>query len=85
MARKPLADYTKQLQKRSLRNAHRHGQTWDSSEVSLVVNGIDKDETTFDMAMRLGRSYYSVMATRSKVRFAMDHADVLYNPKRKGK
>lgn len=58
-------------------SAHRHGLSWDDYEVSTLVNGISKDETTFDLAMRLGRSYYSVMGARAHVRFALDHIDVL--------
>ncbi|AVD99680.1 HTH DNA binding protein [Mycobacterium phage Cuke] len=68
---------TSKLQQKTLQNAYRHGMTWDDSEVSLLVNGIQKDQTTFDMAMNLGRSYYSVQGARAHVRFAMDHIAVL--------
>jgi hypothetical protein len=38
---------------------------------------ITKDKTTFDMAMRLGRSYYAAQYARSHVGFAMRHASVI--------
>ncbi|AYN58014.1 HTH DNA binding protein [Mycobacterium phage Fowlmouth] len=68
---------TSKLQQKTLRNAYRHGMTWDDDEVSLLVNGIQKDQTTFEMAMALGRSYYSVQGARAHVRFAMDHINVI--------
>ena len=70
-------NHVRQLQNKTLANAHRHGLTWDDDEVSELVNGIQKDETTFNMAMSLGRSYYSVQGARAHVRFAMDHIAVL--------
>jgi hypothetical protein len=69
---------TAQLQARTLKHAVRHGMKWDDSEVSLLANEIQKDSTTYDMAMALGRSYYSVQGARAHVRFALDHRAALY-------
>jgi hypothetical protein len=71
------------LQAKTLRKAYRNGQAWTDEEVSLVVNGIDKDETTYEMALSLGRTYYSVASTRTHVRFALNHAVALYGPIKK--
>jgi hypothetical protein len=70
-------NHVRQLQNKTLANAHRHGLPWDDDEVSELVNGIQKDDTTYNMAMSLGRSYYSVQGARAHVRFAMDHIAVL--------
>lgn len=69
--------HMRSVQAKTLANAHRHGCVWDDEEVAQLVNDIRRDETTFDMAMRLGRSYYSVQGARAHVRFAMDHIDVI--------
>jgi hypothetical protein len=74
--RKPSS--TAQLQAKTLKHAVRHGLKWDDSEVSLLANAIAKDDTTYDMALALGRSYYSVQGARAHVRFALDHRDALY-------
>lgn len=73
---------TAKLQEKTLANAYNHGQVWDDDSVSILVNGIQNDDTTFDMAMSLGRSYYSVQGARAHVRFAMDHIAVI-KPRRK--
>lgn len=73
---------TAQLQAKTLRHADRHGLAWTDDEVSVLANEIEKDSTTFDMAMALGRSYYSVMAARTHVRFALNHQAVLYRQQR---
>ena len=68
---------TSKLQEKTLANAYNHGAVWTDADVSLLVNAIHRDDTTFDMAMRLGRSYYSVQGARAHVRFAMDHIAVI--------
>lgn len=75
---------TAKLQAKTLDNAYNHGAVWSNDEVSVLVSAIQKDETTFDMAMRLGRSYYSVQGARAHIRFAMDHIDVI-KPRQKRK
>lgn len=72
-----LKSSTSKLQEKTLANAVNHGEAWDDDDVAVLVNGIQKDETTFDMAMRLGRSYYSIQGARAHVRFAMDHIAVI--------
>lgn len=68
---------TADLQRRSLRKATHHGLPWDDSDVARIVAGIERDETSFEMALAVGRSYYSTMSARSKVAFALRHAHVL--------
>lgn len=74
---------TAKLQAKTLANAHRNGMAWDDDEVSILANGIDKDETTFELAMKLGRSYYGVMGARAHVGFALRHANALFPAVRK--
>lgn len=67
---------TARLQAQTIENAHRIGQPWDDDEVAILANEIAKDSTTFDIAMKLGRSYYGTQTARSHVGFAMRHATI---------
>lgn len=67
----------RELQKKTEKNAWRLGQPWDHDEVSVLVNGINRDKTTYDIAMSMGRSYYGVQSARAHVAFAMRHSMVL--------
>lgn len=69
---------TAKLQAKTLATAHRNGMAWDDEEVSILANGIEKDETTYELAMKLGRSYYGVMGARAHVGFALRHAKALF-------
>lgn len=69
---------TRDLQAKSLRKATNHGLPWSDDEVSYLVAAISRDETSFDMALGVGRSYYSTMSARSKVAFALRHRNALY-------
>lgn len=62
-----------QLNDRTLKTASRHGLRWDDEDVELLVGMIEADETTFDMAIRLQRSFYSAQVARSHVGFIMRH------------
>ena len=64
------------LQARTIANAHRIGCAWDDDEVAILANEIAKDSTTFDIAMKLGRSYYGTQTARSHVGFALRHATI---------
>ena len=64
------------LNDETLRHAYNHGTPWTDDEVEAIANLISRDATTFDMALAVGRSYYSTQTTRSHVRFAMNHARV---------
>jgi hypothetical protein len=76
--------HVSQLNEKCLANAHRHGLKWEDDEVSVLVNMIEDDKTTFDMAMKLGRSYYSAQIARSHVGFALRHENAIFRAK-KGK
>lgn len=65
------------LNEKSRKGAFNAGLPWSSDDVSVLAGLIARDETTFDMATRLGRTYYGVAAARSHVAFAMRHADTL--------
>lgn len=69
---------TNEMQARTLKKAHRSGIAWDDYEVSHIVAGIESDATTFDMAIALGRTYYSVQNTRRMVGFAMRHSSAIW-------
>jgi hypothetical protein len=69
----------KRMVDKTKRNASRSGMRWEDDEVDRVVRGIERDETTYEMAMAIGRSYYAMQSARSHIRFAMDHAAVLYS------
>lgn len=67
-----------ELQAKTLKKAHRQGMAWDDYEVSRIVAGIEKDETTFELAMSIGRSYYATSTTRRMIGFAMRHSHVIF-------
>ena len=56
------------------RNAFNHLVPWSDDDVEALINLIEKDTTTFEMAMTLGRSYYAAQNARAHVSFAMRHA-----------
>jgi hypothetical protein len=64
---------TARLQAESLKSAFRNGMAWDDDEVARLAAGIARDETTFELAKALSRSYYGTMGARSSVGFAMRH------------
>lgn len=89
-SRKAKPNSTKDLQAQSLRHAHNHGQPWSDDEVARLVDGIRRDgirrdETSYEMALAVGRSYYSTNTARGHVRFALNHWSILAAsaPKRK--
>lgn len=67
---------SKELQRKSLVKAHNIGLPWDDADVARVIAGIQRDETTFEIALAVGRSYYGAMGARSHVAFALRHAAV---------
>lgn len=69
---------TNELQAKTLRKAHRQGIAWDDYEVARVVAGIQTDESTFDIALSIGRSLYATQSTRRMVAFAMRHSSVIW-------
>lgn len=76
MARKSAQkrNSSRDLQQQSLTKAHNHGQPWSDDEVARLVAGIQRDETSYEMALAVGRSYYSTMSARGHIRFALSHA-----------
>ena len=71
----------KRMVEKTKRNATKTGQRWSGDDVSIVMNGIERDDTTYNIAMQAERSYYAVQTARAHIRFAMDHAAVLYTNK----
>jgi hypothetical protein len=69
---------TARLQAKSLRGADNVGLPWDDDDVARIVAGIERDETSFEMAQAVRRSYYGTMAARAHVAFALRHANALY-------
>jgi len=68
----------KRMVEKTKRNATRTGLKWEDDEVDRVMRGIERDESTYEMAMAIGRSYYAMQTARAHIRFAMDHAAVLH-------
>lgn len=75
--KRSMKSNTARLQAKTLKSAFRQGMAWEDDEVAVLVQGIEKDETTFDLAIRLGRSLYGVMGARAHIGFAMRHRNVL--------
>jgi hypothetical protein len=73
---------TARLNDKTRKGAHRAGMAWDDDEVSRLARGIDKDETTFEMAMALSRTLYGVMNARAHIAFAMRHQNAIFGRKR---
>lgn len=69
---------TTKLQAKTVKSAHRQGLPWDDYEVSILVAEIERDTTTFDIAIKLGRTLYGTSAARSHVRFAINHKAAIY-------
>jgi hypothetical protein len=67
-----------ELQAKTLAKAYRQGATWDDTEVATLVAGIEKDLTTYELALSLGRSYYGVAGARAHVGFALRHKTAIY-------
>lgn len=76
---------TARLQAETLKKAGRQGMPWEDDEVSLLAKMIENDDTTYDMALALGRSYYSAMAARHHVGFVMRHSSIWAQITTKGK
>lgn len=75
--KKSTKSYVRDLNEKTKKNAYNLGKPWSDDDVSDLVNMIERDEKTFDMAMSLGRTFYGTQYARSHVRFAMDHAAVI--------
>ena len=71
VARKKIT--ARDLQAKTLRKATHQGSPWETDDVARMVAGIHRDETTFELAMALGRSYYATQTTRRMVGFALRH------------
>ena len=69
------------LNEKSRKGAFNAGLPWDSSDVAILVAMIEADETTFDMATRLGRTYYGAMNARQHVAFALRHEAAIWGRK----
>ncbi|ACH62291.1 hypothetical protein SEA_FLUDD_55 [Mycobacterium phage Fludd] len=75
--RRSYKSSTAKIQAETLRKASRAGLPWEDDEVARLAQGIAADETSREIALSLGRTYYGVMGARTHVRFALDHWDAL--------
>lgn len=66
--------YIASLNDETRKHAYNHGIGWSDDDVGTLLNLIDKDETTYTMALALGRTFYSAQVARSHVAFASRHA-----------
>ena len=85
--RRGFKSSTSYLNAKTAASAHRSGMAWDDDEVARLVRGIENDDTTYDMALDLGRTLYGVMNARSHVGFALRHRSIILqaSAKKKGK
>ena len=83
--RRGFKSSTAYLNAKTAAQAYRSGLAWDDNEVSRLVQGIDGDESTYDMAISLGRTLYGVMNARAHVAFAMRHQAALFGTKKKAR
>lgn len=65
------------LNDKSKKGAFNAGLPWSSDDVSILASMVLADDTTFDMATRLGRTFYGASAARQHIGFAMRHWDTL--------
>lgn len=84
MSRKQLKNSTRRLNDKTKKGAWKSGTRWEDDDVSRLINGIEKDETTYEMALDLNRTYYGVMNARSHVAWALRHSTVLVPAMTKG-
>jgi hypothetical protein len=81
-ARKHGKSVAAYLNEKSRRGAFNAGVVWSDDDVSTLISMIEHDDTTFDMATRLGRTYYGAMHARSHVAFALRHETAIWGRKR---
>lgn len=65
------------LNDKTKKSAYNMGAPWSDDDVATIVNMREHGDTVFDMAIRLGRTYYSAMTASSHIGFAMRHWDTL--------
>lgn len=75
---RPSKSHAAKLNEKTLKSATRNGMAWETEEVARLVEMIEKDEKTFDMAVSLGRTFYGTANARSHVRFAMNHERAIW-------
>jgi hypothetical protein len=59
------------------KHAFNHGLPWSDDDVGALMNLIDKDDTTYNMALATGRSYYAAAYARAHLSFAQRHAKLI--------
>jgi hypothetical protein len=70
------------LNEKSKKGAFNVGSVWSDDDVSMLVSMIEHDDTTFDMATRLGRTYYGAQNARAHVAFALRHETAIWGKRR---
>lgn len=76
--------HTARLNQKTKEHAYKAGTPWTDDDVEVLARMIDKDETTYEMAIALNRTYYGTQYARSHVGFALRHVQVftkILNPK----
>lgn len=68
------------LQGQTLAQAHNHGTPWSDDEKDRLAQGVGAGETAYELALALGRSYYSTITARGHIAFCLRHWDL--RPKR---
>lgn len=68
--------YIASLNDETRKHAYNHGIGWSDDDVGTLLTLIDKDETTYTMAIALGRTFYAAQVARSHAGFVSRHAAV---------
>ncbi len=75
-AKRSGRSYIASLNDETRKHAYNHGIGWTDDDVSTLLNLIESDKTTYEMAIKLGRTFYSAQVARSHAAFASRHANV---------
>jgi hypothetical protein len=80
-ARKHGKSVAAYLNAKSRKGAFNAGAVWSDDDVATIVAMIAADDTTFDMATRLGRTYYGAQNARAHIAFALRHETAIWGRK----
>jgi len=76
-ARRAGRSQVQALNDECLRHAYNHHAPWSKDDFEMLINMATGDNTTFDIARTLGRSFYATQAARQHVGFCLRHASSL--------
>lgn len=66
--------YISSLNDETRKHAYNHGIGWSDDDVITLLTLIEGDKTTYEMALKLGRTFYAAQVARSHAAFISRHA-----------